>query len=76
MVLICSSLMISDVEHLFMHLLPICMSFIKILFIYSFMRDTEREAETEAEGEAGSMQEAQCETRSQDSRIMPRAKGR
>ena len=27
-------------------------------FIYSFMRDREREAETQAEGEAGSMQEA------------------
>ena len=37
----------------------------KIVFIY-FMRDTETEAETEAEGEAGSMQGAQCGTRSQD----------
>ena len=27
-------------------------------FIYSFMRDTEKEAETQAEGEAGSMQGA------------------
>ena len=32
------------------------------LFIYLFMRDTERKAETWAEGEAGSMQEAQCGT--------------
>ena len=34
------------------------------------MRDTEREAETQAEGEAGSIQGAQCGTRSQDLRIM------
>ena len=40
-------------------------------FIYLFMR----EAETQAEGEAGSMQEAQRETRSQVSRIMPWAEG-
>ena len=40
------------------------------------MRDTQREAETQAEGEAGSMQGAQCGTRSRDSRIMPWAKGR
>ena len=41
------------------------------------MRDTKREAETQAEGEdAGSMQGAQCGTRSQDSGIRPRAKGR
>ena len=40
------------------------------------MRDTEKEAETQAEGEAGSLQEAQCGTRSQDPRIMTRAKGR
>ena len=39
-------------------------------------REREREAETQAEGEAGSMQGAQCGTRSQDSRIMPWAKGR
>ena len=31
-------------------------------FIYLFTRDTQREAETQAEGEAGSLQEAQCET--------------
>ena len=34
--------------------------FLKILFIYLFMR--QREAETQAEGEAGSMQGAQCRT--------------
>ena len=41
------------------------------------MRDTdrEREAETQAEGEAGSMQGAQCGTRSQDSKITPWAEG-
>ena len=41
------------------------------------MRDTEkeREAETQAEGEAGSMQEARCGTRSQVSRITPQASG-
>ena len=33
------------------------------------MRDTQREAETQAEGEAGSLQEAQCETRSWESGI-------
>ena len=35
------------------------------------MRDTQREAETQEEGEAGSMQEAQCGTPSQDPGIMP-----
>ena len=40
------------------------------------MRDTEREAKTQGEGEAGSMQEAQCGTRSWDPRITPWAKGR
>ena len=39
------------------------------------MRDRERETETQAEGETGSMQEARCGTRSQDSRIMPWAEG-
>ena len=29
--------------------------FLKILFIYLFMRDIEREAETQAEGESGSV---------------------
>ena len=32
--------------------------------IYSFMRDTQREAETQAEGEAGSLWGARCGTRS------------
>ena len=45
-------------------------------FIYFFMRDTEREAETQAEGEAGSIREARCGTRFQDSGITPWAKGR
>ena len=36
----------------------------------------EREGERQAEGEAGSMLGAQCRTRSRDSRITPRAKGR
>ena len=42
------------------------------------MRDTQSEAETqaEAEGEAGSMQGAQCGTRSPVSRIKPWAEGR
>ena len=41
------------------------------------MRNTQKEADTEEEGgEAGSMQGAQYRTQSQDSRIMPRAKGR
>ena len=40
------------------------------------MRHTEREAETQAEEEAGSMQGARCETRSQDPGITPWAKGR
>ena len=41
------------------------------------MRDTEREreAETLAEGEAGSMQEARCGTRSRISGITPWAEG-
>ena len=41
-------------------------------FIYLFMRDTDggQGTEAQAEGEAGSMQGAQCGTRSWDSRIM------
>ena len=39
------------------------------------MRDRERERERQAEGEAGSMQGAQCGTRSRVSRIMPWAEG-
>ena len=38
------------------------------------MRDTESGAETQAEGEADSMQGAQWETRSRDSRILPEPK--
>ena len=40
--------------------------FFKIFFfkIYLFMRHREREAEPQAEGEAGSLQGAQCGTRS------------
>ena len=44
----------------------------KILFIYSW----EREKERQAEGQAGSMRGAWCETRSWHSRIMPWPKGR
>ena len=40
-------------------------------FIYLFMRDTEREAETQTEGEAGSLREARCGTRSRDPWITP-----
>ena len=40
------------------------------------MRNTQKEAETQAEGEAGSMQGARYGTRSWNSEIMPRAKGR
>ena len=40
------------------------------------MRGTEREVETQAEEEAGSMQGARCETRTQESGIMPPAKGK
>ena len=40
------------------------------------MRDTQREAETQAEGAAGSLQEAQHRTWSQDPRITPWAKDR
>ena len=49
----------------------------KDLFVYLFMTDTQRkrEVETQAEGEAGSIQGAWRETRSQVSRIMPWAEG-
>ena len=40
--------------------------FFKILCIYLFMRDTQREAETQAEGEAGSLREPWCRTPCQD----------
>ena len=47
-------------------------------FIHSFIHDRrrERETETQEEGEAGFMQGARRGTRSRDSRIAPRAKGR
>ena len=38
-------------------------------------RERERGAETQAEGEAGSMREARCETRSRVPRVRPWAKG-
>ena len=50
------------------------LSFLKILFIYSW--ETQREAETQAEGEAGSLRGSWCGTWSQDPRIRSRAKGR
>ena len=52
--------------------------FFKILFIHETHRERERErereAKTQAEGEVGSMQGAQCGTRSWVSRIRPRLK--
>ena len=48
----------------------------KILFIYLFMRDTQREAETQAEGEAGSLWGARCGTQSWYPGITPWAEGR
>ena len=49
--------------------------FFKILFIYSWETQKEREAETQAEGDTGSMQGARCGTRSRVSRIRPWAEG-
>ena len=49
--------------------------FILFYFKILFIHDREREAETQAEGEAGSMQEAWCGTRSRVPRITPQAKG-
>ena len=46
------------------------------LRFYLFIHEREREAETQAEGEAGSMQGAQCRTRSQDPGVTPWAEGR
>ena len=48
--------------------------FFKILFIYSW--ETQRERQTQAEEEAGFMQGAWCGTWSWDSRITPWAEGR
>ena len=45
-------------------------------YLFTHERHTERETETQAEEEAGSMQGARHGTQSQDSRIMPWAKGR
>ena len=44
--------------------------FFKILLIYLFMRDTQREAETQAEGETDSLRGTKCGTRSWDPGIM------
>ena len=46
------------------------------IFIYLFMRHTEREAEKQMEGEASSMQGVQYGTGSWDSKIMPQTEGR
>uniref|UniRef100_A0A8C0SPK2 ATPase family AAA domain-containing protein 5 n=1 Tax=Canis lupus familiaris TaxID=9615 RepID=A0A8C0SPK2_CANLF len=43
----------------------------KRFYFLIYSRERERESETQAEGEAGSMQAAQCGTRSRDSRITP-----
>ena len=51
----------------------ICFFFLRF---YLFIHERYREAETQAEGEAGSMQGAQCRTRSWNSRITPWAEGR
>ena len=48
----------------------------KRFYLFIHERHREREAKTQAEGEAGSMQGAQCRTRSRDSRITPWAEGR
>ena len=53
------------------HRVTFFLIFFKILFIYSW----EKEAETQAEGEAGSMQGNWCGTRSGVSRVTPWAKG-
>ena len=47
---------------------------LKILSIYSWETQRERDAETQAEGEAGSTQGVRCGTRSRVSRITPWAK--
>ena len=44
-------------------------------FLRFYLLETERERDRQAEGEAGSMQGAQCGTRSGDSRIRPWAEG-
>ena len=49
----------------------IFLKMLKIIFIYLFMRDPEREAETQAEGEAGSLRGAQCRTGSRDPGVTP-----
>ena len=70
-------LVIREIEPLFLSLCSFLYFFFFKDFIYLFMRHTHThtEAETQAEGEAGSMQGAQCGTRSHDSRIRPWAEG-
>ena len=58
---------------------PLVLQFVCFLIFYLFMRDTHKEKErcrdTGREREAGSMQEAQCGTRSRVSWTTPWAKG-
>ena len=48
-----------------------CLKFFKIFYLFIHERHRKIEADTQAEREAGSMQGAQCGTRSRDSGITP-----
>ena len=54
--------------------IAIWVRFYKRFLIYSFMRDTKREAEIQAEGETGFLWGAGCGTRSQDPGSPPEPK--
>ena len=56
-------------------MLDLCLSLFFFYCIYSFMRDTHREAEIQAEGETGSMRGARRGTPSRASRIRLWAEG-